>query len=476
MRELEQRAICGHLSAYDLMQCAAQACWRVLRERWPNAQNIHVVCGSGNNGGDGYEVARLARAAGREVELWQVGPTPTQGAAVRAREAWLHCGGNIRTDSLDLSGAHLVVDALLGIGVSRPLQGEARAAVSAINASAAPVLAIDLPSGLDADTGRVHGLAVRADVTVCLVALKLGLFLGQAREYLGECVMESLAVPPSTEVLPLAEVLGMDELERALPPRVQAAHKGTHGHVLVIGGDHGMMGAVLLCARAALRSGAGLVSVATRPAHAAALTAVQPELMCHGIEHARQLLPLLERATVVAIGPGLGQEAWGRELLARVLEPSQASAKPSVIDADALNLLAQDPVHRPHWVLTPHPGEAARLLACSTAQVQVDRVSAVRALHERYGGVAVLKGAGTLVQGETLGVCAAGNPGMAVGGMGDVLTGVTAALLAQGLAPESAARMAVLAHACAGDRAASGGQRGLLPGDVIEQLRAVLNP
>ncbi len=233
-----------------------------------------------------------------------------------------------------------------------------------------------------------------------------------------------------------------------------------------------MMGAALLAARAALRAGAGWVSVATRQAHAAAMTAAQPELMCRGVEDARELGPMLEAASVIALGPGLGQTHWGRALFGQAV----AAKKPLVVDADGLNWLAQNPMRRDDWVLTPHPGEAARLLDTDTSQIQSSRFSAAMSLQQRYGGVAVLKGAGSVICDGALQLCPYGNPGMAVGGMGDVLAGVIAALLGQGLTAAAAARSGVLAHALAGDEAAQRGERGLLPSDLLPLLRRFLNP
>ncbi|MGH8455046.1 MAG: NAD(P)H-hydrate dehydratase, partial [Nevskiales bacterium] len=244
---------------------------------------------------------------------------------------------------------------------------------------------------------------------------------------------------------------------------------------VLIGGDAGMAGAIRLAGEACLRGGAGLVSIATRAAHAALITQARPELMCQGIEQLSDLDPLLARASVITIGPGLGQSDWGR----LVWDKIKSSQLPMVVDADALNLLAQKPFHRDDWVLTPHPGEAARLLGCGSVEIQADRPAAVATLAERYGGVVVLKGAGTLVQvaGAGLHVCDAGNPGMGTGGMGDLLCGVIAALRAQGLDVSTAARIGVHIHARAGDAAAAqGGERGLLPSDLLPQIRALANP
>lgn len=271
------------------------------------------------------------------------------------------------------------------------------------------------------------------------------------------------------------ETIGPDALAGWLPQRPRDSHKGDNGHVLCVGGDHGSGGAALLCAQAALRTGAGLVSVATRSVHVPPLLARQPEAMAHAVESTQDLLPLLARATVVAIGPGLGQGEWGKAMLAATL----ASAKPLVLDADALNLLAAAPRELPaDAILTPHPGEAARLLGSSSADVQSDRSGAAHVLAVRHGCVVVLKGAGSLVAapGHPTRVVAAGNPGMATGGMGDLLTGVVAALRAQGLPAFDAASCGALLHAHAGDIAARDGMRGLLPSDLLPRLRECANP
>jgi ADP-dependent NAD(P)H-hydrate dehydratase / NAD(P)H-hydrate epimerase len=478
LREIDRRAIAGGIPGGELMRRAAAAAWRELARRWPKARRIAVLCGPGNNGGDGYELARLAHAGGCEVRAWQVGAAPAAGDAGAARAAWLREAGAAPAFAAGaLAGFDVVVDGIFGIGLARAPAGAAQAAILEIAAArdaGAGVLALDVPSGLDADRGVAPGDAVHADLTVTFIGLKPGLYTGRGPDLAGAVVLDDLGVPAAAResVAGAALALTPELLATALPRRARSAHKGDMGHVLVVGGDEGMMGAALMAGRAALRAGAGWVSVATRPAHAAAITAAQPELMCHGIEEPRALRRLLERATVLAVGPGLGRGEWGRALFAE----SMAAPQPQVLDADALNWLADEPARRGDWVLTPHPGEAARLLGIPTAQVQADRFAAVRALRERYGGIVVLKGAGTLVLGEAAALCPYGNPGMASGGMGDVLTGLVAGLLAQGLGGEQAARAGVLAHALAGDHAAAAGERGTLPGDVLVALRAFLNP
>jgi NAD(P)H-hydrate epimerase len=480
VRELDRRAIEDHgIPGYTLMRRAAAAAWTAAHDRWPLLRTVSVICGSGNNGGDGYEIARLARAAGCAVRVCATSERVPQGDAATARAAWLQEGAvePLPAPGSDFFKAGLLVDAIFGTGLMRPPQGTEAAAIEAINAArtaGALVLAADLPSGLHADTGAELGRAVRADVTVTFIGRKLGLHTGQGPARSGFVVFDRLGVPDAIYqgLAPQAGLLDARDLRRWLPRRARTAHKGDNGHVLLVGGDAGTIGAVLLAGRATLRAGAGLVTVATRAAHAPLLAAAQPELMCRGVESEAGLQALIERADVVAIGPGLGQHDWGRMACATVFD----SGKPLVVDADALNLLAQAQRRNDGWVLTPHPGEAGRLLGAGTPQVQADRAAAARELRLRYGGVVLLKGAGTLVQGEALALCPYGNPGMGVGGMGDALTGIIAALIGQGLQPEAAAQAGALVHALAGDRAAGDGERGMTPTDLIEALRAVVNP
>jgi NAD(P)H-hydrate epimerase len=375
-----------------------------------------------------------------------------------------------------LGAVDVLVDALFGTGLDRDVSGIWRDVIEALNRRTCPLLALDIPSGLHANTGSVLGVAVRADVTVTFIGLKQGLLTGAGPDYCGNVYFDDLQVPSSIykQVNSSVRRLDYDVLKTALPRRSRIAHKGKFGHVLVIGGECGMSGAVRLAAEAAARVGAGLVSVATRSAHAALINLTRPEIMSHGVDTVDQLEPLLNKVDVVAIGPGLGQSDWARAMLDAV----KMVQKPVVVDADALNLLARTQFRFHDSVLTPHPGEAARLLELSIADVQADRFAAVRALQLRFGGVCVLKGAGTLVAdpNEDIGICAAGNPGMACGGMGDVLTGVIAGLLAQGFSSLEAATVGVCLHAKAGDRAALEGERGLLPSDLLPWLRYYVNP
>jgi ADP-dependent NAD(P)H-hydrate dehydratase / NAD(P)H-hydrate epimerase len=479
VRAIDCAALAGDgLSGHELMERAGRAAFELLRARWPGARRIAVHCGGGNNGGDGYVVARLAREAGLEVSLSALAaPAPERADACRVRRAWEAAGGSVSRFSAGiLPAADVVVDALLGIGLKRAPSGEAAAAIAAVDGCDAPRLALDVPSGLDADTGATPGVALRADCTLTFVADKPGLHTGRGRALCGEVVLAELGIGAATRAarMPAAWLLRAGDLHRWLPRRARDAHKGRHGHVLAIGGDHGYGGAIRLCAEAALRTGAGLVSVATRSAHVGALLASLPEAMCRAIEDPAALELLAARASVLALGPGLGRGDWGR----MSFEAALASRLPRVLDADALNLLAEQPRLLPEDVLTPHPGEAARLLGTDVARIEADRLAAAQALAQRYGAVIVLKGAGSVIAApdRAPALIDAGNPGLAAGGTGDVLTGVIAALRAQGLSAFDAACAGALLHAAAGDLAAIDGERGMLASDLFAPLRRLANP
>jgi ADP-dependent NAD(P)H-hydrate dehydratase / NAD(P)H-hydrate epimerase len=474
VRGLDRLAIEGHgIPGYELMNRAGQAAFRILRARWPEARALTICCGAGNNGGDGYVIARLAREAGLTVQLIALkDPGELGGDAARAARDWLEGGGGIEPMDERLRG-DVIVDALLGTGLDRPAEGDWARMIAHVNDSGRPVLAVDIPSGLNADTGMPLGPCVRADVTVTFIGNKRGLWTGQAGRWCGERRFDALQTPSEIHqrISADAELLSSELPGRILPPRSPDTHKGDLGHVLIIGGDEGMAGAAILAGQAALRSGSGLVSLATRATHAATAVTVQPELMSHAVEDLPSLDALIERADVLALGPGLGQSDWSKAVWLRAMQ----SGRPLVVDADGLNLLSLQNLKADNWVLTPHPGEAARLLGWRVDEIQADRYAAVRALAERYAACVVLKGHGSLVAAPTgeVAVCPFGNPAMATAGMGDALTGIIASLIGQGLASFDAARLGVLLHAQAGDRAARA-KRQILAGDLIAALADVL--
>jgi len=466
------------ISSEVLMQRAGKAALECLLRHWPKARKIAVVCGSGNNGGDGYVVARLARERGLIVTVWQIGELREQkDAAMRAYEACKKANVIIQVsqEDLNITDVDVIIDAISGLGLHGEVHPKTRIAIHAIAQANVPVLAIDLPSGVDADNGKVWGDAVRATVTITFVGAKLGLLTGKGVGYAGSVVCHDLQLPTElfSLVTPVAEKLQYTTLLSHLKPRMRDVYKSEAGHVLLIGGDFGTTGAIRLAAEGALRAGAGLVSIASRPEHASTLSFERPELMCHGISSAEDLRPLMNKAKVIVIGPGLGQSPWAKMLLDEALK----SDLPLVVDADALNVLAKNPGKHPHWILTPHAGEAARLLQKSNEEIVANRLQAVSDLQTKYDGVCVLKGAGTLVQGTALaGLCPYGNPGMASGGMGDVLSGVIGSFVGQGLPLEIAAKLGVCIHALSGDEAAkAGGERGMIASDLMPYIRRLAN-
>jgi NAD(P)H-hydrate epimerase len=466
------------IAGYTLMKRAGEAALRYLRTRWPTSHRIVIVCGSGNNGGDGYVLARFAQAAGLTVSVLHAGPVSAlRGDARQAYEDFRASGGQIQPFAAErLDAGELIVDALLGTGMRGGVREELAQVIRAINTRKLPVFSLDVPSGLDADTGAAAGEAVRAEATVTFAGLKTGLFVGDGPEFSGSVFFDDLELTATQPAgfAPALTRISEPEIHEALPRRARAANKGDFGRVLIVGSGSGMPGAVRLAGEACLRVGAGLVTVAVAPENVAAIAAGRPELICLALENEQVLLEAMKRAEVIAVGPGLGRTGWASWALAAVL----GSDKPLVVDADALNLLAaQGLTPRDNWILTPHPGEAGRLLDISAQEVQRDRIGALARLLERCHGTVVLKGAGTLVgtSGRTPGLCERGNPGMASAGMGDVLTGAIAGILAQCGDPWRAARVGVLVHALAGDAAARAGERGLLAGDVARELQRCVN-
>ena len=459
----------------ELMARAAEAVCRLIQKEYPEIERIVVYAGVGNNAGDGYLVARRMQDLGKSVRIVQLVPGESlQGdagaACEEATRAEIPMQSFAEANPVD---EDLVVDALLGTGLSRPVEGDWAEAVDHINQSNASVVSVDIPSGLDADTGVADPHTVKAGHTVTFIARKRGLYTADGPDFAGWVTYDDLEVESDNSSA--VALCDWAEIRRDLPRRRRSSHKNEFGHVLVIGGHVGYQGAAELCGITALRCGSGLVSL-VQPPEALKTRSPMPELMCHAVANRRALRDLAGRVSVIAIGPGLGQDAWAQDMLGAVLEMSC----PRVIDADALRLLAADPCRNSSgdWVLTPHPGEAAALLDTKTAEVQKDRFSAVGRIQETYGGVVVLKGCGTLVVDAdgAIGVCAGGNPGMATAGMGDVLTGVIASLIGQGLDIGSAALAGTCLHAAAGDLACERGMHGMTASDLLPHLRTLSDP
>lgn len=483
VKELDRYATeAFNISGNVLIERAGEAAFKLLVKKWPECKRILILCGTGNNAGDGFVVARLAAEQEFDVQVLQVGDeNKLQGDALAAQQRLLGSGitpvDYTKPQDLDLTRYDVVVDAMLGTGVHGDVGGKYADVIRSVNDQQTDVFSIDIPSGLNANTGMPQGLAIKACLTMTYVGFKQGLITGDGPEYSGEIVFSDLNLPKALYDMrsPSGYRLDYPTLSKLLPKRLRNAHKGDFGHVVLMGGAPGMPGAIRLAGEAAGRTGAGRVTVVTHPEHAASLNATRPELICYGVDKAEDIQPLLALANVIGIGPGLGQSKWAQDLLVVAME----SGLPMVVDADALNLLAESNQHYDNWILTPHPGEAGRLLGKSTSEIQQDRFKSVKDIAEQFGGIAVLKGLGTLIQAKQAlpGVCPYGNPGMATGGMGDVLTGIICGLVAQGLTNQQATELAVVIHGCAADEAARLiGERGMLASDLMSGIRRLVNP
>lgn len=469
IRELESLAMSYGISADEMMSRAGHAAFMTLKRNWPSAKTVLIICGSGNNGGDGYVLARLLQERAFEVQVRYVGDIASlKKEALHAYEACKKA--HIPIQAMDLHEtwqADVLVDAFLGIGLKGELRQEAKEIIEKINASKLNIFSLDVPSGLDVDTGTGLPIAVNAQVTLTFIAKKIGLLTNDGPDYCGTLFYDDLGLPNTLfeKVKPIATSCDFSDKTLSLPPRKKNSHKGDFGHVVILGGAPGMSGAVKLAGMGALRVGAGLVTVVTHEAHASLININQPELMSK-IWNEQDSEVFFQKASLIVLGPGLGQNEWSK----KVFETSLRSSLPMILDADALNLLSQKPQKRDNWILTPHPGEAARLLGTTTKTVQQDRLSAIKALQKQYGGVIVLKGCGTLIaDSHTIKISTLGNPGMASGGMGDLLTGMIAGFFSQHCSLMTAACLGVMTHARAGDVAVKNRQNpvGLLASDLV---------
>jgi ADP-dependent NAD(P)H-hydrate dehydratase / NAD(P)H-hydrate epimerase len=501
MRRIDARTIEGRgVPGTALMENAGRGVAEALVREIPGLARrpVVVVCGKGNNGGDGLVAARhLLRlgVAARVVFLSSAGALRGDPAAnlARAREAGVPIEEAIDEKAwraaAPIPRRAVVVDAILGTGVRGAARGLTARVIEDVNASGATVVAIDVPSGIDADDGGVPGPAIFAHRTLTLCRPKLGLVLEPAASHAGPFAVIDIGIPDD-DVAAEASLLAWTDADAAaalLPPRPASAHKGTMGHLLAVAGSRGKSGAAALLARAALRSGVGLVTVATARSAQPIVAAAEAEVMTEPLLETRSgaiatgALPVLRRLlaarSALAIGPGLGTEATTRALV-RAL--AKGPGVPCVLDADGLNAFAHDGRARPALragafplVLTPHPGEAARLLGTTARDVQADRLGSASTLASATGAVVVLKGPRTIVVAPSgrAAFNATGNPGMATGGTGDVLTGVVGALLARGMEGFDAARLGTYLHGGAGDRAADRlGEDGMIAGDLVEEL------
>lgn len=470
VREFDRRTIEDiGIAGLTLMKRAASACVDVIMAHHDRKSRVLVACGSGNNAGDGFIVAGMLAEKQYPVTVSVVGDVEKLGPDASA--AYTYCRSTDAVFADDWPEADVIVDALLGTGLRGDVRSEYARIIDRINDDRskqdAAVLSVDIPSGLCADTGRVLGVAVKADATVTFIGRKRGLYTLAGPDLVGDLHFAGLGVPQEV----FDDVPGIKLLDKpTFAARQKHSFKNSHGHLLIVGGHTGMAGAVLMAAQAALRTGAGLVSVASCHDAVRAINVRQPEAMAREISTPADLDSLLARASAIVLGPGLGTDDWSRMMFDAVIEANL----PMVVDADGLNLLAGQPRHRDDWILTPHPGEARRLLGHDP---QEDRFQSVMTLAKQFGGVALIKGAGTVIAGPggVQSLCPFGNPGMATAGMGDVLSGVLGGLLAQGYTTLDATMRGVAIHAIAGDRAAIAGERGMVATDVMPFLRELVN-
>jgi NAD(P)H-hydrate epimerase len=463
------------VAGFDLMRRAARASLSVISDQYPMAGDLLVVCGKGNNAGDGYLVAALAREQGMKATVLAVSsPRELENDAFEAHAEAERAGVEIVADVSEVRFElyDVIIDALLGTGFQGDVRPAYRSAIEVINTAGRPVVSIDLPSGVNASTGEAQ-LAVRADHTVTFISRKVGVFTGPGRAKAGSVHLADLGVPSHLYPDPVAYECRWEPL--SLEPPALMSYKHQRGHVLVAGGDLGMPGAVAMAAEAALRTGAGMVSIATRPAHASAMLARIPEAMTLDPQ-AAGFSDRLQQMDLIVLGPGLGRQGWGLDLF----ETVEATSLPVVLDADGLFWLAQ----RSSWsggplFLTPHAAEAARLLAISVQQVESDRLSRARQLGERFQARVDLKGPGSVVALlDRIEVCVHGNPGMATAGMGDVLSGIVGGVLAEAIRAKAADAVlddlfsaAIALHSAAADLAAREiGTRSLIATDVVRAL------
>ncbi|MCH2159890.1 MAG: NAD(P)H-hydrate dehydratase [Oleiphilaceae bacterium] len=498
-RELDRIAIQEYgIPGFELMRRAANFSLEQLLATWPNTKMVIALCGKGNNAGDAYLVAMLAKLKGLEAQcIHFVAPNTLSGDAKSAYEQCHETEVHIAAYNYDTfrillekqTSDCIIVDGLFGTGLNRDLDANYADAIELSNTvrrekSNIHTISLDIPSGLSANTGRIFNACIEADLTTTFIANKIGLMTGVGRHYSGQIAFHDLNLIEGifSEVPSSLHLPKITELLEVLPAREQHTHKGKQGRALLVGGNKGFGGAILIASQACARVGAGLTSVITHEDYLNSVILHQPEVMAHTYNPIESNT-LFEMADVIAIGPGLGKDEWAERLLKRTLNENCFK----VLDADALNILAENPILieslDTNTLITPHPGEAARLLDCSTTDIEEDRIKAIKALRAKLNCHVTLKGSGTLIthpNTDLITVCRYGNPGMAAGGMGDALTGIAAALIAQTYQNQSSINdvieLAVCLHSHAADEeAAAHGERGLLASDLADRARHILN-
>jgi NAD(P)H-hydrate epimerase len=485
IRNIEKSAIKSlNGDDYLLMERAGISAFEEALKCYPNAKNWQIICGVGNNAGDGMVVARLALEHNLTVSVSTLSsPDVLKGNAFKAYKKLKEYKSHQSAIKVKINqwegqiddNIDLIVDAIFGIGLNRNLNSFYKSAIKTINNAGLPIFSIDIPSGIHPDKGKIMGAAIKASTTITFIGKKLGFFDNEGINHYGNLKLCGLGISEThyNNEKEILSILSDDFIHQVLPKRKKNSHKGEFGHIAIVGGGPGMHGAVCIAGEAALRSGAGKVSIFTHISHNSLIADAKPELIFNFFEEVDEIKPMLLGVDVIVIGPGLGTNKWAREVFESITDIDC----PMIVDADALNILSKKPIKQENWILTPHPGEAGRLLGISSKKMQQNRFSSLNNLIEKYHGVIVLKGHHTLIgsNDSVPCVCVKGNPGMASAGMGDALTGIIASMIGQGMPLNIAASLGVEIHAKAGDRAATKGQRGLLAGDLINELRGCVN-
>ena len=480
------------VSGYSLMQMAAEFTLDVILREFSPVEELIIFCSKGKNSGDGFLLGSFAKEFGLEVTIVMSNTSNViKGVSRKAfeemKDAKVKIISTKSIEKLKVSNKAVIVDALIGTGLKGNLRNNIKESILSLNKLGVklPVLSLDIPSGVNPDTGDADDIAVYADITATFVAQKRGCFTSVGKKFSGEIVYSDLEIPKNlfSKITSTSYVVDYEDSISKVVYREQDAHKGHFGNVLIVGGDRGLGGAGLLSSRAAVYSGAGLTSLVTRPEHVSASLVSCPEVMVKGVDSGQDIEEHLVKPDVIAIGPGLGQSAWSEQMIQRVFWEAEKRDVSVIMDADALNLLTRLKLSSnlpKRLILTPHPGEASRLLNTSVAVIESNRFSAAAKIQKKFNATVVLKGSGTVIchkSGGTQkwGICESGNPGMATGGMGDVLTGIIAGLLAQGLTLKEAAEAGVDLHAKAADQASlEFGEAGLTSSDVINELKYLL--
>jgi hydroxyethylthiazole kinase-like uncharacterized protein yjeF len=464
------------ISGFKLMDRAAAAAFKAVKQHWPDAKSVAVFCGAGNNGGDAYLLAKLCLQEGMQVSVFTIGGKCKTEVAQKAQTEWLSVGDAPKEFNQEIITADLIIDGILGTGLKSKVDKAYTKVIDAINSVNKPILSLDIPSGLDGDTGVSLGPTVKASATITFITIKTGLIQNEGYNHTGKLLFDNLGVPAEvySKVAASLKCISYESLKPIFPNRKQNCHKGTNGHVCVIGGGSlGFSGAVCLASEAALRSGSGVVSCIIPECSLPLMSRLPAEVMCHAAESADDVSDVLEKIQVIVFGPGLGQSTWSKKIFSKMLTMPHNR----IIDADGLNLLAKTPKYCDTWILTPHPREAARLLNISVEEVQADRISSVKQIQSKYGGTIVLKGAGTLIATkDDVVIFPKAVPSLATAGTGDVLSGIIGALLAQGVSTTQAAYIGVVVHSSAGMLEQSLGALGMLASDLFLHIRSLLNP